>query len=262
MPGAPLQVVSTSNEDIWLIGNPQISFFKSVYKQYSNFAMESIPLPITSGQTDIGGRFTIDLEPYGDLIGRCIIEITILDTTPNNLNPPANVFNWNPQLNALKFQPPFDVYFNRLATKLIQKIEFQVDRNTVDTQWGKFMDIRSQIEVDAPLADKLNRLTSASLSDANFVAGTNSRRRKIYLPLQFWFNRDPGNYLPMVAIQAVKCQLIFYLNDVKLDFYYPKLPPFSLNPVLHNLTIDNIQLYCDYVFLDNEERLFFAHNTL
>ena len=57
MPGAPLQVVSTSNEDIWLIGNPQISFFKSVYKQYSNFAMESIPLPITSGQTDIGGRF-------------------------------------------------------------------------------------------------------------------------------------------------------------------------------------------------------------
>lgn len=45
MPGGIMQLIFQGAQDIYLTGNPTMTFFKTVYKRYSQFGMEYITLP-------------------------------------------------------------------------------------------------------------------------------------------------------------------------------------------------------------------------
>ena len=76
MAGGLIQLVAVGVQDIYLIGNPQITFFKTVYKKYTNFAMESMQQPI-DGRTDFGQQIEITIQRKGDLIKDIIFEILL-----------------------------------------------------------------------------------------------------------------------------------------------------------------------------------------
>ena len=76
MVGALLELVSLGEQDKHLVGKPQISFFKNVYKQHTNFAIESKPLLFKEG-AGFGRKITCTLERYGDLIHNIMLEITL-----------------------------------------------------------------------------------------------------------------------------------------------------------------------------------------
>ena len=82
MGGGLLQLVTIGAQDVFISGDPQITFFKLVYKRHTNFAIESKP-QIANGTIDpaSGGRSDITIKREGDLINHMYLRIP---NPPNN----------------------------------------------------------------------------------------------------------------------------------------------------------------------------------
>ena len=74
MGGGLMQLVAYGAQDIYLTGNPQITFFKVVYRRHTNFAVESIEQTF-NGQADFGKRVTATISRNGDLIQQMYLEV-------------------------------------------------------------------------------------------------------------------------------------------------------------------------------------------
>ena len=71
-----MQIVAYGAQDIYLSGNPQITFFKVVYRRHTNFACESIEQTF-NGSADFGRKVTALIARSGDLIGRVYLQATL-----------------------------------------------------------------------------------------------------------------------------------------------------------------------------------------
>ena len=76
MGGGLLQLVAYGAQDIYLTGNPQITFFKVVYRRHTNFSVESIEQTF-NGTADFGKRVTCTISRNGDLINRVYLQVTL-----------------------------------------------------------------------------------------------------------------------------------------------------------------------------------------
>ena len=145
-----------------------------------------------------------------------------------------------------------DLRYRRIGHALIDYVEVEIGGQTIDKQYGEWMDLWAQLTHTKEQAEKLDRLISADLSTQK------DNVKKLYIPLQFWFNRNPGLALPLIALQY---------HEVKLNIMFKKhsiLSLFDENNV-ENKTIlpkiDSACLFCDYIFLDTDERRRFAQGS-
>ena len=79
MGGALLQLVSYGSQDVYLIGNPQITLFKSVYKRHTNFSKEIHELSFKE-QADFNKKISVVVERKGDLLSKCYLKLEIEET--------------------------------------------------------------------------------------------------------------------------------------------------------------------------------------
>jgi hypothetical protein len=223
-----MQLVAYGAQDIYLTGNPQITFFKVVYRRHTNFAMEAIENTYT-GQADLGRRFTVTIARNGDLLGRIYLETDVdVDFSGSSTSDVPDTPSSN---------------FNRLGHKMIDYVEVEIGGQLIDKHYGIWMDIWCQLTHSAEQWEKLLRLVNGSLDTS--TPGV----QKLYVPLQFWFCRNPGLYLPLIALQY---------HEVKLNI---QLHNEDKTGVPTGTTIQHIRsmkVYCDYVFLDTDERRRFA----
>ena len=84
MGGGLMQLVAYGAQDIYLTGNPQITFFKVVYRRHTNFSMEAIQQTF-DGTADFGRDVSATISRNGDLVYRMYLEhsATFTETTPN-----------------------------------------------------------------------------------------------------------------------------------------------------------------------------------
>jgi len=202
MPGGLLVLVAYGQNDLFLTGNPQITFFKSTYKRHSNFAIENID-NVYRGSLLNGSRIVSRIERKGDLLGRIILEFTASDVLP---------------------------YTHNIYT-FIEYVEIKIGGNVIDRQYGDWMFIDGQLN---NLVEKYMELDAMIYSDDTSIGDI----KKYYAPLTFWFCKNPGLYLPMIALGNSEVELVIKLKDM----------PNGINNVLTGLTI-----MCDYVFLDTDE---------
>jgi len=215
MGGGLMQLVAYGAQDIYLTGNPQITFFKVVYRRHTNFAMEAIEQTY-SGQADYGKRFTVTIARNGDLLGRVYLQVDASLVNASNIT--------------------------RYGHQLIDYIEVEIGGQIIDKHYGEWMDLWCQLTHSQEQLTKLIRLIDGSL-----LASSNSR---LYIPLQFWFCRNPGLYLPLIALQyhEVKLNINFVSESSITDFSGASITS----------DINDVSIYCDYVFLDTDERRRFA----
>ena len=75
MGGGLMQLVAYGAQDIYLTGNPQITFFKVVYRRHTNFSMESIE-QTWNGTVGLGKTVSATISRNGDLVHRMYVEVT------------------------------------------------------------------------------------------------------------------------------------------------------------------------------------------
>lgn len=249
--GGLLQLVATGKQDLFLTGNPQISFFKMVYRRHTNFAVESQAMYF-DGTPNFGQRITCLIPRRGDLLGKTYLEVVlpqISDTDGNLLS-----------------------YTNSIGHALIQEITFEVGEQEIDRQTGEWMEIWTQLTTPAGQRDALNEMIGR-VEPYNMVdlqPGMSSDGLHLLIPLQFYFCSNPGMYLPLLALQYSPIRINITLRPLQQLFWIPPpqapftqenwMPAVSTQ-VSCTTQIVSMQLWGDFVYLDVEERRRFVTGT-
>ena len=213
-----MQLVAYGAQDVYLTGQPKVTFFQAVYKRHTNFAMENIQQTVNGTPTS-SGRVSVTIARNGDLVGN--MYVALIPLAGNKLTSDnANADNcW-------------------IAERAISAVELTIGGQRIDKHYQTWF--RLYAEVFLGESDKINYGKMASGLAATPV--TTGNKTYVYLPLLFFFNRNPGLYLPLIALQY---------HEVRLDFdltsYYATY--FGTNA---------FEVWANYVYLDTEERRRFA----
>jgi hypothetical protein len=229
MGGGLMQLVAIGAQDMHLTGNPQISFFKVVYRRHTNFSMESIEQSF-NGTAKPGNRVTCTISRNGDLVSNIWLEITLPELAP------ADVGNVN--------------YVNSIGHALIEYVELEIGGQRIDKHYGEWLDIWSELTLPEEKRNGFKEMVGRR--DVGFQGDLESN--KLYIPMQFFFCRNPGLALPLIALQY---------HEVKLNIKF-RDSSHLLRKIVSGSTITSTiefvetKLFVDYVYLDTEERQRFA----
>jgi len=260
MGGGLLQLVAYGAQDVYLTGNPQITFFKVVYRRHTNFAIEAIQQTPTGSNT-LGSRASFQITRNGDLIHRIYFH--------------ANIKNKNATGATAK-----DVALvPHVGQKLLKTVELEIGGQRIDKHYSEWLYIWNELSL--PYGKRNGYYTMVGANDENsctkLVAGTSY---ELYVPLEFWFCRNVGLALPLIALQY---------HEVKINIEYESAGNLvdngKTNLCVGETTISNgnivistgaaaggaaiystsadvelvdANLWVDYIFLDTDERRRFA----
>ena len=163
MGGGLLQLVAYGAQDVYLTGNPQITFFKVVYRRHTNFALESIQQTF-NGSVAYGQRVTSTISRNGDLISRAYL---VVNTTESNCCP----------------------YY---GLRLIKYAEVEIGGQKIDKHYAEWMYIWNELSLPVGKKDAYFSMVGGSGGDLN---------GNLYVPLEFWFCRNVGLALPLIGLQ-------------------------------------------------------------
>ena len=276
MGGALMQLVAYGAQDVFLTGTPEITFWKVSYRRHTNFAMESIEQTF-SGQADFGRRVTCTISRNGDLAYRTYLQVTLPEINQQmiNSNTPANGING-----------VYARWLDFIGEQLVAQVEVEIGGQRIDRQYGDWMHIWNQLTMTSEqqrgyfkLIGNTTQLTY--MTDPSFaeIAGPCAAsggptqvcapRRALpettlYVPLQFWFCRNPGLALPLIALQYHEVKINLDLRPIGECLWAVN----SLNAVTGTQTVTSAyqqslvaaSLYVDYIFLDTDERRKMAQN--
>jgi hypothetical protein len=239
-----MQLVAYGAQDVYLTGNPQITFFKVVYRRHTNFAMESMEQSMT-GTPDYGNKVTCRISRNGDLLGACYVEATLNDSSDTG----TNIYNPRPGFNLLK------------------SVELRIGGQKIDRHSGLWMDVWTELSSSYDKNVQLNGLVGSRKQTAvtalgatsSGLAGGSDDTQKVHIPLQFSFCRNPGLALPLIALQYHEVEVLIEFEK-KVNMTRTTGVNASGSTGI-GLSLSNVSLWCDYVFLDTEERKNFAQNT-
>jgi len=229
--GGLLQLVAHGKQDVFLTGNPQMTWFKMVYRRYTNFAIESQPMYF-DGTPDFGKRITCLVPRRGDLLSQVIIEVNLPALTLTTGDPVS--------------------YVNSIGHALIQEVTLEIGEQQIDRQNGEWMEIWSSYTTPYDKQDGFNNMIGKM---NGFVQPNIFGPQKLYIPLRFWFCRNPGLALPLIALQYHPIRINLTLRPLNQLFYSPGLATPLCNTLeISPASITDMMLWGDYIYLDVEER--------
>jgi len=220
MAGGLMQLVAYGAQDVYLTGQPKVTFFQAVYKRHTNFAMENIQQTV-NGTPSNSGRVSVTIARNGDLVGDMYIRLQPLASSANLTSTNAN----------------FDM--NWVAERSVASIELTIGGQRIDKHYQSWWRLYAELFLGE--SDKINYGKMAS-SAVPLADSTNTN--SVYLPLLFFFNRNPGLYLPLIALQYHEVRMDFDLTAYFSSYFGASSPVF--------------EVWANYVYLDTEERRRFA----
>lgn len=191
MAGALIQLVAYGIQDLYLTSNPQITYFKAVYRRHTNFAVESVVQRFSS-PVNFGESVSCTLGRVGDLVGRTFLYVEI-PSIPKF----CDIYTGEEDL-IKKF-----AWVRNLGYALIQEIMVEIGGQLIDRQYGEWMYIWSQVANRQDVS--LDKMLGNVPSMYNFTNGKASYG--IYVPLDFWFNKNTGLYLPLISLSAAEVKI-------------------------------------------------------
>lgn len=236
MPGSLLALVAKSDEDRYLTGNPQITFWRSSHKRHSNFALQryQITRPTTRLMST---KVEFKIESIGDLLRGLTLEIDLPDISGDGM------------------------YTDDVGCAAIEKVEFIVGGNVIQTLWGEWISIFQQLTEGYGKQEAFAQLRGGSLvtsrGDAGTVVSGFHKSCVVSVPLPFWFTRDSGVALPLVGLKHSDVRVSVFLRPFD-QLIYRETDVTSRIGKFYG----SVQLYADVVHLDREERGTFASSPL
>jgi hypothetical protein len=222
--GALLQLVAYGAQDVYLTGKPTVTFFQSVYKRHTNFAIEAVPQTL-AGQANPGGLVSVTLARSGDLIGDMWV---VLQPTPTSYS----------QLTSNNVSS--DMCW--VAERAFSSVELFIGGQSIDKHYQLWFRLYAEVFLNDSKKANYGKMTSMPV----WNNGNNPTSLSyVYLPLLFFFNRNPGLYLPLIALQYHEVRIDFTLTSYYKN-YFGSIPP---------------AVWANYIYLEKEERDKFAKNN-
>jgi hypothetical protein len=269
MGGGLMQLVAYGAQDIYLTGQPQITFFKSVYRRHTNFATESI-IQTINGTAAAGNRVSVTVSRNGDLLKNLWVQYS-----PNGFAGSTTVIL------------PSD-----FGHALFDYLELEIGGQLIDRQYGRWLTIWRDLTEVNPVGcqgevgtggaePNINSTSGSTAEDQSQGFSTRYQRMsythqgpqtdangttfasaptEAYVPMRFWFCRNPGLAVPLIALQYHEVK--FNINFTQLSNLFPAAGAVT-TPAASAVTngYQSIKVYADYVYLDTTERRQFAQNA-
>ena len=279
--GGLIQLVSIGAQDVYLVGNPQITFFKVTYQRHTNFARECIEQQVL-GTPGFGNKVSVIISRSGDLVGPMHAEFN-LPSLPSNIPSVSagdvytstsasattysgtNSFNW--------------CWVNYIGFRLLKEVTIEIGGQPIDRHYSTWFYMWFELSTPASKREGLQRMVGGyDITEIPLGLTTNAINPKIvYVPLVFWFNTHPGLALPLIALQYHEVKISITIESLEncvvlLEAATNSGATFSNVLGLHwrNLSGDfsanslhgfDLHLWADYYYLDSEERKRFAQNS-
>ena len=199
-----MQLVAYGAQDIYLTGNPQITFFKVVYRRHTNFSMETIEQTINGASTTAGGSGTVTISRNGDLVHKVYVSSSTASIEDGD--------------------------------EIVAEVEIEIGGQRIDRHFKEWNQIWNELTTTESKAVGLKSMKGCVGSSGTSGVGT------VYVPLNFWFCRNPGLALPLIALQYHEVKLKFTWGDGAADVGATAA----------------CKVWCDYIYLDTDERRRFA----
>ena len=247
--GVLLQLVAKGEQDKFLTGNPQMTFCKVMYKRHTNFAIETAQMDII-GTPDFGKTVYFNIPRNGDLLGKMFIRVVLPPLTLDGTTTPVS-------------------YCNGIGHVLIEEISIEIGEKEIDKQYGEFMEIWSRLTTPESKRVCMDTMIGRTYSyDLNSYDDKPSifpppNGKVLYIPLQFWFCKNPGSALPLLSIPYTQIRIkvkfaplsrVFWKetsgNVVPIDYC-------STQAQVSQVHLPGVTMWGDYIYLDKEERVEF-----
>ena len=289
MGGGLMQLVAYGAQDIYLTGNPQITFFKVVYRRHTNFSIESIQQTF-SGTAKFGGQVVATISRNGDLIHKIYMEHEAYLKTPGGTTDDHMAIGCD------------------YGSHVMKEYEVDIGGQTIDKQYGHWHSVYQQLtefnptgngivansSSGSPTGDTLyNRMTGNGFgfepAAPYMPAGSGTKYRgwtrttagnsgddsghgakingKFWIPLYFWFCRNPGLALPLIALQYHEVKIKIKFESLAQLIIIGAAGGFTSQAHLGHIADPNsaidtggtsFNLWVDYIYLDTDERRRFA----
>jgi len=271
MGGALMQLVAYGAQDVFLTGTPEITFWKVSYRRHTNFAMESIEQTF-SGQADFGRRVTCTISRNGDLCYRTYLQVTL------------------PEINQSMAKSGDDGVYARwldfIGEQLVAQVEVEIGGQRIDRQYGDWMHIWNQLTMSAEQqrgyfkmignTTQLTYITDPNFADVSGPCAASGGPAQVcaprkalpettlYIPLLFWFCRNPGLALPLIALQYHEVKINIDFRPIGECLWAVSTLTSTSATVsstgAYQQSLVAASLYVDYIFLDTDERRKMAQN--
>jgi hypothetical protein len=253
MGGGLMQLVAYGAQDVYLTGNPQITFFKVVYRRHTNFSIEMDELPVDTAKPS--GTFTVPILRNADLAGKMYLKLRTPALSCGSSSSFAP-FNADPVLNTKV------AWVRRLGHACVKSFKIQVGGTDVDKHVGVWLDLWYELTHTASQERGYNKMIG-DVPEMTTLSGAAAEGQSepavapytMYIPLQFWFNRNPGLALPLIALQYHDVRLYVELEDLNKLIVWSGAAAPNYNVVN---SYEKAGLMVDYIYLDAEERRRFA----
>ena len=271
MGGGLMQLVAYGAQDVYLTGNPQITFWKVTYRRHTNFSMESIEQTF-NGQADFGRRVTCTISRNGDLAYRTYLQVTLPEINQDmaNTNTAGVWARW------LDFP----------GEQMISQVEVEIGGQRIDRQYGDWMHLWNQLTLSKEqergyfkMVGNTTQLTFICDPSFSAVDGPCSSsaptqvceprqalpETTLYVPFQFWYCRNPGLALPLIALQYHEVKINLDIRPIDECLWAVASIATGVTgsqrvTTAYNQSLVAASLYVDYVFLDTDERRRMAQN--
>ena len=267
-----MQLVAYGAQDVYLTGNPQITFWKVSYKRHTNFAMESIEQTF-NGQADFGRRVTCTISRNGDLAYRTYLQVTLPEI--------------NQQMKGSAQDGVYARWLDFPGEQIVSQVEVEIGGQRIDRQYGDWMHIWNQLTLTVDQRSgyfamignttQLTYITDPSFNDVDGPCQATAPRQvcaprnalpetTLYVPFQFWYCRNPGLALPLIALQYHEVKINLDIRPIDECLWAVGSLQCATNArggkvvTAYNQSLVAASLYVDYVFLDTDERRRMAQN--
>ena len=276
MGGGLMQLVAYGAQDVYLTGNPQITFWKVTYRRHTNFAMESIEQTF-NGQADFGRRVTCTISRNGDLAYRTYLQVTLPEINQSMSNNGLGVANNGVYARWLDFP----------GEQMISQVEVEIGGQRIDRQYGDWMHLWNQLTLSKEQergyykmvgnTTQLTYITDPSFANVDGPCDSDAPRQvcaprnalpetTLYVPFQFWYCRNPGLALPLIALQYHEVKINLDIRPIDECLWAVSsmdcatVAGATKVTTAYNQSLVAASLYVDYVFLDTDERRRMAQN--
>jgi len=244
MGGGIISLVANGAQDVYLTGNPQITWFKVIYRRYTNFAMETIEQAIDSAKP--GGRYSVQVQRNGDLATKTALRVRVPAVTSDVLSAGTDKVAW----------------VRRIGHALIREVVVKIGGMQIDKHVGVWFDVFYELthtlEEERGYRELIGDVPELTTLRGKELGPNVSEvllpEYTLYVPFQFWFCRNYGLALPLIALQYHEVRIDVELEDVtKLLCWTGKT-----GPNMNNFSFKDAGIMIDYVYLESAERRKFA----
>ena len=228
MAGGLMQLVAYGAQDVYLTGNPQITFWKVVYRRHTNFAVESIE-QVFNGTGDFGKKVVCQIQRNGDLITKMFLKVVLPALTTAG-------HAWTP----------------KVGHAMIKTAELNIGGTPIDKHYGDWMNV--WYELARRFAHDRGYDIMIGNTKELTVSTVGTAQATLYVPLYFFCCRNDGLALPLIATQY---------HDTRIEIEFQPLSQLLCSKsgvagTTPSVSMVSCSLFVDYVYLDSEERKKFA----